>query len=175
MVGDRMVGSWSDVKWGSRAGNSDGVHEGAEPSKEPCPEGDRASVGARKRGNARGAKGGRDVADIERAVGRPTDVVPERAVRVRINDHPRRRSGDWWPDVRRRMLGALSPSALIWPSNGRSQEPSWSIAWKAGCGQSASPVWEGGGSIPPLPHLECRMRSSCRCRKRRSATNAYWA
>ena len=29
--------------------------------EEPCPEGDRASVVAQKRGNARGAKGGRKV------------------------------------------------------------------------------------------------------------------
>jgi hypothetical protein len=30
-------------------------------SEEPCPKGDRASVVAQKRGNARGAKGGRKV------------------------------------------------------------------------------------------------------------------
>jgi len=33
----------------------------AQRPEEPCPEGDRASVGAKKRGNARGAKGGRKV------------------------------------------------------------------------------------------------------------------
>jgi hypothetical protein len=60
MFGDGMAGSWSDVNQGSGAGNSDGVH-GLSRSEEPCPEADRASVGAKKRGNARGAKGGRKV------------------------------------------------------------------------------------------------------------------
>jgi len=59
MVGDGMAGSWSDVNQGSRAGGRNGVH-GRRP-EEPSPEGDRASVGAKKRGNARGAKGGRKV------------------------------------------------------------------------------------------------------------------
>jgi hypothetical protein len=58
--GDRMVRSWSDMNQGSRSG------EGAAfmtlgGSEEPRPEGDRASVVALKRGNARGAKGGRKV------------------------------------------------------------------------------------------------------------------
>ena len=61
VVGDRMVGSWSDMNQGSRSGEErrSWLHGGPE---EPCPEGDRASVVARKRGNARGAKGGRKVA-----------------------------------------------------------------------------------------------------------------
>ena len=60
VVGDRMVGSWSDMNQGSRSGEErrSWLHGGPE---EPCPEGDRASVVARKRGNARGAKGGRKV------------------------------------------------------------------------------------------------------------------
>ena len=58
VVGDSMAGSQSEVNQGSRAGNSDGVHGLADRSEEPCPEGDRASVGASKRGNARRAKGG---------------------------------------------------------------------------------------------------------------------
>jgi len=132
MVGDRMVGSWGDVKWGSPAGSSDGVHGSQEP-EEPCPEGDRASVGAKKRGNARGAKGGRDVAAAERRTSLQTDVVPPRGLFA---------SGLEW-----------SASA---PSNGSAQAPSWSIAsiaWKAGCGKSASPVWEGGHVQPvSLPH-----------------------
>jgi hypothetical protein len=58
--GDRMIGSWSDMNQGSRSG------EGAafmvcRRLKEPRPEGDRAFVIALKRGNARGAKGGRKV------------------------------------------------------------------------------------------------------------------
>jgi len=60
VVGDRMVGSWSDMNQGSRAGKERRSWLRAEP-EEPCPEGDRASVVARKRGNARGAKGGRKV------------------------------------------------------------------------------------------------------------------
>ena len=58
--GDRMVGSWSDMNQGSRSGEErrSWPHRGPE---EPCPEGDRASVVARKRGKARGAKGGRKV------------------------------------------------------------------------------------------------------------------
>ena len=58
-IGDGMAGSWSDVNQGSRAGK--GTEFMAHGSEEPCPEGDRASVGARKRGNFRGAKGGRKV------------------------------------------------------------------------------------------------------------------
>ena len=59
VIGDGMAGSWSDVNQGSRAGK--GTAFMAPRPEEPCPEGDRASVGAKKRGNARGAKGGRKV------------------------------------------------------------------------------------------------------------------
>ena len=58
--GDRMVGSWSDMNQGSRAGKERRSWLQVEP-EEPRPEGDRASVVASKRGNARGAKGGRKV------------------------------------------------------------------------------------------------------------------
>jgi hypothetical protein len=58
--GDRMVGSWSDMNQGSRSGKGRRSWLQVEP-EEPCPEGDRASVVAQKRGNARGAKGGRKV------------------------------------------------------------------------------------------------------------------
>ena len=54
VVGGGMASSRGDVNQGSRSGESHGVH-GLVP-EEPCPEGDRASVGAKKRGNARGAK-----------------------------------------------------------------------------------------------------------------------
>lgn len=88
VVGDRMVGRRCDVNQGSRAGNSGGVH-GLRRPEEPRPEGDRASVRAKKRGNARGAKGGRDVEAGEPKRGtRKTDVVPERAVRVRAKEPP---------------------------------------------------------------------------------------
>ena len=58
--GDRMVGSWSDMNQGSRSGKERRSWLQVEP-EEPRPEGDRASVVAQKRGNARGAKGGRKV------------------------------------------------------------------------------------------------------------------
>jgi hypothetical protein len=58
--GDRMVGSWSDMNQGSRSGEGTAFMVCGRP-EEPCPEGDRAFVVARKRGNARGAKGGRKV------------------------------------------------------------------------------------------------------------------
>ena len=60
MGGDRMVGSWSDMNQGSRSGKGAAFMTGR-GSEEPCPEGDRAFVVAQKRGNARGAKGGRKV------------------------------------------------------------------------------------------------------------------
>src|SRR5690606_13551892 len=62
VVGDGMAGSWSDVNEGSRSrAGSSGVHGLSSRSEEPRPERDRASVRAKKRCNARGAKGGRDV------------------------------------------------------------------------------------------------------------------
>jgi hypothetical protein len=58
--GDRMVGSWSVMNQGSRSGEGTEFMACRRP-EEPCPEGDRASIVATKRGNARGAKGGRKV------------------------------------------------------------------------------------------------------------------
>jgi hypothetical protein len=58
--GDRMVGSWSDMNQGSRSGKGAAFMVSRRP-EEPRPEGDRASIVAKKRGNARGAKGGRKV------------------------------------------------------------------------------------------------------------------
>ena len=60
VIGDRTVGSWSEMNQGSRAGEERRSWPQVGP-EEPCPEGDRASVVAKKRGNARGAKGGRKV------------------------------------------------------------------------------------------------------------------
>lgn len=59
VVGDGMAGSWSDVNEGSQHGGRDAVH-GLKP-EEATSWGDRVSVVARKRGNARGAKGDRKV------------------------------------------------------------------------------------------------------------------
>jgi hypothetical protein len=62
VFGDGMAGSWGDVNQGSRTGERSGVHGFAfAESEEPHPGGDRASVVAKKRDNARGAKGGRKV------------------------------------------------------------------------------------------------------------------
>ena len=58
--GDRMAGSWSDMNQGSLFGKGTAFMT-EERSEEPCPKGDRAFVRAKKRGNARGAKGGRKV------------------------------------------------------------------------------------------------------------------
>jgi hypothetical protein len=55
-----MVRSWSDMNQGSPAGKERSSRPQVGP-KEPDPEGDRAFVVAKKRGNARGAKGGRKV------------------------------------------------------------------------------------------------------------------
>jgi hypothetical protein len=60
VCGDRMVRSWRDMNQGSRAGEGTAFMAGRRP-EEPCPAGDRASIVAKKRGNARGAKGGREV------------------------------------------------------------------------------------------------------------------
>jgi hypothetical protein len=57
--GDRMAGSWSGMNQGSRTGK--GTAFMVERPEELCPGGDRASVVAKKRGNARGVKGGRKV------------------------------------------------------------------------------------------------------------------
>jgi hypothetical protein len=58
--GDRMAGSWSDMNQGSRTGKGTAFMAEKRP-EELCPGGDRASVVAEKRANARGAKGGRKV------------------------------------------------------------------------------------------------------------------
>jgi hypothetical protein len=60
MIGDRMVGSWSEVKWGTRSGQGGGVHV-LRRSEEPRPEGVRVLVGAKKSRNGDGAKGDRKV------------------------------------------------------------------------------------------------------------------
>jgi hypothetical protein len=60
MVGGRMVGRWSEVKWGTRSGKGGGVHGLSRP-EEPCPEGVRVLVVARKSRNGDGAKEDRKV------------------------------------------------------------------------------------------------------------------
>ena len=60
VFGGRMVGSWSDMNQGSRPGKGTLFMDRRWPD-ELYPGGDRAFVVAKKRGNARGAKGGRKV------------------------------------------------------------------------------------------------------------------
>ena len=67
-----MVRSWSDMNQGSRPGKGT-AFMADERSEELCPGGDRASVVAKKRGNARGVKGGRKVETLnERMKGNDT-------------------------------------------------------------------------------------------------------
>ena len=58
--GDRMAGSWSDMNQGSEPGEGT-AFKAESGSEELCPGADRAFIVAKKRGNARGAKGGRKV------------------------------------------------------------------------------------------------------------------
>jgi hypothetical protein len=60
MFGDGMVGSWREVKWGTRSGKGSGVH-GLRKPEEPRPEGVRVLVVAEKSRNGDGAKGDRKV------------------------------------------------------------------------------------------------------------------
>jgi len=84
VVGYGMAGSRSDVNQGSRSGKRTEFMAASGPKSRP--EGDRAPVVVRKRGNSRGAKGGRKLT-IRRTEPEPikTDVVPQGAVRVRAN------------------------------------------------------------------------------------------
>jgi hypothetical protein len=69
MVGDRMVGSWSEVKWGTRSGWGSGVHP-RERGEEPRSEGVRVLVVAKKFGNGDGAKEDRKVEGCKRQAGK---------------------------------------------------------------------------------------------------------
>ena len=93
VIGDGMAGSWGDVNEGSRnRAGSGGVHGLPSRSEEPRPERDRASVRAKKRGNARGAKGGRDMEAAQTVAGTTTaGVVPSGLSRVRDKVLPARR------------------------------------------------------------------------------------
>src|SRR5438132_10959003 len=66
--GGRMVGSWSEMNQGSRSGKERRSWLQVEP-EEPCPEGDRASVVAPKRGNAPWSQGRQEGGSI-------TSLVP---------------------------------------------------------------------------------------------------
>ena len=103
---------------------------------------------------------------------RKAGVVPARAVRARDRVPPEPRSDVCLPlDERRRTKAALSDNVLIPRSDGRSREPSRSIAWRAGCGRSACPVREGEWRMgsPLLPH---RLKASLPWPVKRSARAA---
>ena len=80
MGGDRMVGSWCDMNQGSRFGKGTAfmIRRGFE---EPSPKGDRASIVAQKRGNARGAKGGRKVETTNKRMKETAPQCPLDSVR----------------------------------------------------------------------------------------------
>jgi hypothetical protein len=59
VIRDGMAGRAGDVNQGSRTGEASAFM--ARGSEEPSPGGDRVSVVVKKRGNARGAKGDREV------------------------------------------------------------------------------------------------------------------
>ena len=164
VVGGRMEGRHRAVNQGSRAGNSAGDHDRIERSKDPCPEGDRASVRAKKRGNAGGAKGGRDV-EAEDTANRPktAGVVPNEGC-SRQGELPPVNGICLFALGRKKESGSRAVGQrLISRSCGRSQELSRSIAWRAGCGRSASPVRKGGWRIqaPPLPYPWLVAKSVC--------------
>jgi hypothetical protein len=121
VIGGGMAGRHGDVNQGSRSGNSDEVHDLFSRFEESCPEGDRAFVGATKRGNAHGAKEGRDVeAEEQELRPRKTGVVPARAVRARDRVPPESSSNVCLPlDERRRTKAALSDNVFIQRSDGR--------------------------------------------------------
>jgi hypothetical protein len=150
VVGAGMARSWSDVNQGSRFGERNGVH-GPE-ARRTGPEGDRASIGAKKRGNARGAKGGREAEASGRAKGTkqtaesaPKGAEPGRGRRTQI--------WRWSVPPQRNCLWTSKP-ARVWMSLHLSLhglvdlEPEQPASWKAGCGKSARPVWEGGRFYP---------------------------
>jgi hypothetical protein len=79
VIGDRMVGSWSDMNQGSRTGKGTAFMVCRRP-EELYPGGDRASVVARKRGNARGAKGRQEGGSVkDRTKEQQPSAVPETA------------------------------------------------------------------------------------------------
>lgn len=122
MVGDRMVGSSGDVNQGTTAGGDKRFCRG------------QSVRSSEEAGNDRGAKGRRK-------------AVPEGERRP---SRKGRRSAE--------RLSASVRRRTAWPTPGHWQWAVLGIAhrrsadWKAGCGRSARPVWEGGGApcAPPI-------------------------
>jgi hypothetical protein len=153
VFGDGTAGSWCDVNQGSRSGNNDRVHDLAPAgSEEPYPEGDRALVVAKKRGNARGAKGGREV-ERKRAEEEVKDWrSAERLCALEAEK----------PPIPKEQLAASEPQGVTRRPSCSGVSPFGGLqprSWKAGCGKSACPVWEGGWRIIPLPLPHVRLKA----------------
>jgi hypothetical protein len=88
VVGDRMVGSWSAMNQGSRTGKGTAFMVCRRP-EELYPGGDRASVVAQKRGNARGAKGGREVATLNKRTKETAPSMSDGLATVKSNPSTR--------------------------------------------------------------------------------------
>ena len=149
VVGDRMARSWSDVNQGSRSGERNGVH--GPKARRTGPEGDRASVVARKQGNACGAKGGRKVEyGSDSMLENTPPSVPIMGYTRRRPSHP---IGVGHQAAGRPTLSAGS-FARSWGSLPLASSANPSIStraptdWRAGCGKSASPVREGERFYP---------------------------
>ena len=91
MVGERMVGSWSEVKWGTRSGKGGGVH-GCSWPEEPRSEGVRVLGGAKKSRNGDGSQGGQEGGSVKETsrqetplavVGREPEAPQDAEIRAR--------------------------------------------------------------------------------------------
>ena len=143
MGGDRMVGSWSDMNQGSRFGKGTAFMTGR-GSEEPYPKGDRASVVARKRGNVRGAKGGRKVETLNKRTKETAPSMSYGLTTVKSNRSTRTFNPCLVP------VGRLGNESLplIEPerSTAASADLLWSSTtnWRAECRRSACSVREEG-------------------------------
>ncbi len=145
-----MVGSWSDMNQGSRFGKGTAFMV-CRRSEEPYPKGDRASIVAQKRGNARGAKGGRKVEAKDSTTGtQHRGSAPEGSTR-------RRRSARWaeasrsgpsacWQPWKRESTSTNQPERSMAASADLRRERTTN--WRAGCGKSACPVRREGRPNP---------------------------
>jgi hypothetical protein len=120
--------------------------------------------------NDRGAKGRRKAVLGARL--RPSHQGRRSA--ARLSASVRRRAT--WPRfvcwqwaARNRVSGSNGDCAAgVFPPSIREQEPEpahrGTADWKAGCGRSACPVWEGGGALRAPPILiQARARSPLHC------------
>ena len=147
VIGYGMAGSRCDVNQGSRSGKRTEFMAASGPKSRP--EGDRVPIVVKKRGNARGAKGGRKLTVKRVADGdEHTAVVPGDGL-FAAGRKP------LWKRTSRRtqhpVMGSACKQGLSWghvclgsDRNGPQGASQQISNWKAGCGKSARPVWEGG-------------------------------